>query len=194
MVIGINGKSGSGKSIVSNLIFYNSNKQVIHLDYVFNDIKKKYLKKHTISGETINKEGKIYIDRKSSLRKILDLKYINELYNIMKNNYANRIIRKEIEDSKFDYVIIEGINLTNYNLDRICDVKILVKANNNLRYNRVLDRDIYLDKESLLEFLNENDKTDIDEHEYYIIENNGSLQELEDNIRKVEYKIKHLNK
>ena len=194
MVIGINGKPGSGKSIVSNLIFYNSNKQVIHLDYIFNDIKKKYLKKYTISGETINKEGKIYIDRKSSLRKILDLKYINELYNIMKNNYANKIIRKEIENSMFDYVIIEGINLTNYNLDKICDVKILVKADNNLRYSRVLKRDIYQDKESIIDFLNENNKIDINEHGYYIIENNGSLQELENNIREVEYKIKHLNK
>jgi uridine kinase len=94
----------------------------------------------------------------------------------------------------FDYVIIEGINLTNYNLDKICDVKILVKADNNLRYSRVLKRDIYQDKESIIDFLNENNKIDINEHGYYIIENNGSLQELENNIRKVEYKIKHLNK
>ena len=94
----------------------------------------------------------------------------------------------------FDYVIIEGINLTNYNLDKICDVKILVKADNNLRYSRVLKRDIYQDKESIIDFLNENNKIDINEQGYYIIENNGSLQELENNIRKVEYKIKHLNK
>lgn len=194
MIIGINGKPGSGKTTVSNLVLYGYNKEIIHLDYVFNGIKKKYLKKISVYGKTLNGEDKIYLDRESSLKKILETKYIKDLYNLSKNAYAHVLIKNKIRKSKADYIILEGINLTNYNLDRICDALILVKADNKLRYERVLKRDVYEDRESIINFLNNDNKNIIDEHGYYIIENNNNLDNLSQSVKELSNKIKYLSK
>ena len=136
IVIGINGHTGAGKTTTSNLLFQDKNKQIVHLDWIFNDIKNKYFKNDISVLERESGENTPYLKSESRLKQISQLKYIKDLYIKLKGIYAFIIIKNIIKEGNVDYLIIEGRTLDIYDIDKLCDYKIFINLSRELRYKR----------------------------------------------------------
>ena len=191
IVIGINGHTGAGKTTTSNLLFQDKNRQIVHLDSIFDDIKTKYFKNDISVLERESGENSPYLKNDSKLKKIAQLKYIKDLYIKLKEVYAFNIIKNIIKEGNVDYLIVEGRTLDIYNIDKLCDYKIFISLSRELRYKRVLKRDEKgLDSANVIKNFNEDSNNPIEIQNYMVINNYGDLEYLKEEIKKVENEIK----
>ncbi len=189
MIIGINGRPGSGKTTVSKLIYNDKDKEIIHLDYIFNEVKNKNLKK-SITFEDRDKDVYNYhFNNDSIIKRILLSKYIKWLYNYLKSIYAKKYVNNIIKENKSDYLILEGRQLKIYNLEKICDVKVFVHSSSKVRYERTIKRDTYKEKKEIIKELDEDEKERIDTSDYIILYNTGDINKLKEEIKVLEKKI-----
>lgn len=140
MLIGIMGKSGSGKSTITRIINENNDYQVIDVDEInhlviateeFIDIiKDKY--PNVIENGQINRRklATILYDDKEKMQE----------YNELIWSYTSRILEKMINESEKD-VIIDWMMLPLTKYYQMCDYKILVDCSVETRRKRIEARD-----------------------------------------------------
>ncbi len=149
MIIGITGKSGSGKSTYANKLGREYSLFVIHID----DVAHKVLDEEDIKDKLIQRFGKDVIKDN-----IVDRKYLGDLV------FENRHKYKELSDviwirmkniidnmiKEHSNVILDWILLPHTHYWYMCDKTILMKVDEDVRKQRVLERDMitqeYLDK------------------------------------------------
>ncbi|MGL5000632.1 MAG: dephospho-CoA kinase [Cetobacterium sp.] len=194
MILGLTGGIGSGKSTVSK-IFLSMGLKVLDADLIAKNI----LKDYKVKKEIQNKIGEEFvnfetgeIDRKKLKKKVFNnpdkLKLLNEIVHpkvltVYKNYYEEYSNKNEI-------VIFDVPLLFEVNLDKYCTKVIVVDIDPKIQIKRIKNRDGI--EESLIKKIilsqisrNErNNKADI------LIENNGSLEELEFKIKKIIEEIK----
>ena len=100
IIIGINGHNGAGKTTFSNMLFSNSNKKVVSLDYLFDNLKNGLFKNYSTSLEKTNGEKAIYLSNDTKLQHLISKKSIEPLYFKMKSILANLLVNKIINESK----------------------------------------------------------------------------------------------
>ena len=140
MIIGITGKSGSGKTTYANQLSEENGFHVVHIDNISHSIMKlPVIKARLIDmfGDEVIKDG------------VVDRKYLGDLI------FENRHLYKEMSDliwdmmkhridnilSAYDDVILDWILLPHTHYWKMCDTKILMVANEEDRKRRVMARD-----------------------------------------------------
>lgn len=179
MVICIVGKSGSGKSTISNMLEKYS-KNIIKLDVDL--LSHKTLEIDEVKNEILNKIGNVFDDNFNVDRKQLSKIVFNnhDKLSILNNiswKYIEIMIDNFLEENKDKIVIIDWLlsPLTKYFSS--CDLKILVDADYNVRKNRVIKRD---NIDETLFYKRELASIDLDKYKYdYIINNNYGIKESE---------------
>lgn len=179
MVICIVGKSGSGKSTISNMLEKYS-KNIIKLDVDL--LSHKTLEIDEVKNEILNKIGNVFDDNFNVDRKQLSKIVFNnhDKLSILNNiswKYMETMIDNFLEENKDKIVIIDWLlsPLTKYFSSS--DLKILVDADYNVRKNRVIKRD---NIDDVAFYKRELASIDLSKYKYdYIINNNYGIKESE---------------
>ena len=194
IIIGINGNPGSGKTTASNLIFNNDLKRVIHLDDIFNKVKE-LLPGNNIKTFKKDSEEAIILNRSSLLYKTFNLKIVNRQFEIAKKIYANKILKKAINQASIEgieYFIIEGTHLEDYDVTYLIDYLIFIKAGEEERIDRLIKRDKEFANLIFKKSLNMSDNINIDNYNL-IIDNNGSKESFKQKCLEITELIKSNN-
>ena len=162
MIIGITGRSGSGKSFLSEQLAQTLDFVHIDIDKISHEVlsfdsSKKFLLNEfgskIFNGETLNRKmlGNIVFNDAEKLEKL--------------NRFCQNEMEKKIDDiiknSKksiiLDYALLCGLKQFN-----LCEIKILLKADFDIRYSRVqtrenISREYFISRDNSLADFNEKD-------------------------------------
>lgn len=177
MLIGITGKSGSGKSTISKLFKgYDESIQIVEIDKIGHESHKDSCVKENLL-KTFGE--KIFNEDFSVNRKILsdivfnDKEQMSKLCNITLE-FMERKIDSLIASS--DITILDYALLPKLKFFKMCDIKILVTSSYSTRSNRVMKRDNISSKK--YDEIDSNSLDYIDDEFDYIIENNFNIKQL----------------
>lgn len=194
MILGLTGGIGSGKSTVSK-IFLSMGIKVFDADLIAKDI----LESEEVKEEIKKKLGKNFIDSKNNSvnKELLKKEVFN---NPEKLKILNEIVHPKVIDEyrkkylefrdKKEIVIFDVPLLFEVDLEKYCDKVIVVDIDSKIQIERIKSRDnidIDLIKKIIAAQMSReerNKKADI------IIENNGSLEDLKEKVKKMIEDIK----
>lgn len=172
MIIGITGKSGSGKNyFAESLLRINPNLIHIDIDTIghkvleLQDVKSKLIE--TFGNNIVSKQG---IDRKKLADLVFNNRHKHEQMADITWAHMKSMIDEAISDNSKDY-ILNWILLPHSHYFNMCDIKYLIRRNDNLRIRSVLTRD----RISPLQLkARDNNGIQYSEKDYdYVIINNG---------------------
>ena len=182
VTIGIKGKSGAGKTTVSNLIKEQDpeNIAVIHLDDVWANFKKKYFKGYVTVQQDSNNNPVVGLNK--NIKQRLMSNKIGRLLVDKKELFINLLVQTEYNRLKKQgkkAIIVEGDILDVYSISKKCNPIIEVKAPYCERKNRLKKRCCEkIDKREMvlrdLKYRNVRKKSRI----RYVLINNGDKNEL----------------
>lgn len=197
LVIGINGRPGAGKTTVSELLFNDKNKSIIHLDNLFDRFKIKYFSNSVKVLKKSDGACEPYIDSCSKVGKVIRIKGLKLALYQVKKMYANFYLNSVIKSTspRVDYLIIEGRALDVYNLECFCDVKLFIDASSNKRYIRMIDRTVSgLTSADVRGVFTYDLKKDINLSGYHILKNDSNLEHLADQVKVFEKVVQKSNR
>lgn len=188
-IIGVTGKSGSGKTTFAKKLAKSLNGVYVDIDKISRMPLKKPKIIHILckkfGNEILGESGSI--DRKK-LGNIVFSKeeWLNELMQITQSD-AEQEIDAILSRKDTNIIVLEWVNLPTSKYWEKCDTKILVKADRIKRRNKVLERDNiseeYFEKRDLAAI-------DYEESEFnYIFENNYNEKEMEETINTISLEI-----
>lgn len=179
MIIGVSGKSGSGKSSISKYLEKRLNYKLLDLDFVSKEIIKRYKKEilDIVNYDILENEE---IDSKKLGKILFNDKGLMEKYNLFVYEKLNEEINKHLNDN----LILDSIFLPIMSIFEKIDVKILVMCDDNIRVERILNRD-KID----LEYLKSREKNGLeykeDDFDYLIDNNKDYKEQVEQIIKKI---------
>lgn len=187
MIIGITGRSGSGKSYLSEQLA--ENLDIIHIDIdkishevlSFDESKKFILNEfgpEVFNGESVNRKllGSIVFNDPQKLKKL------NQFCQSEMEKKIDEIIQSSKKSIILDYALLCGLKQFS-----ICDVKILLNADFDIRYSRVKQRE-NISKEYFIS--RDNSLSDFNEEDFDFIFKNISQTEIDNLIKILDSKIK----
>lgn len=179
MRIGLTGQSGSGKSTVSR-IFAEKGFYVIDADKVSREVVERG---QPALDEIANVFGEGYLEADGSLarRKLGSLVFgSREKLNNLESIIYPHIIRKINEHARgHENVLVDAPTLFEAGCDKDCDIIIGVTADEDIRLARITERDGISAEEGRKRFSSQHDADFFRQRCDYIIENNGTAEELE---------------
>lgn len=184
MLIAVVGKSGSGKSFISQML---TNKIPNSIWVDIDRIGHESLTDYHIKEELIKRFGRGIIINDTINRAALSnlvfndkdkLNFLNELTEV----YIKSKIQQVIVDNKDKNIILDWALLGETEFLNLCDIKILVKANQNIRAQRIINRDrVNMEKFNARERASYN----YDETNFDLILDNSQNFDLEKAVNKI---------
>ena len=191
ILIGISGESGSGKTLTSEIISKKLNCEVYHLDDLQKEVevwkRKSFLKRFTIPYSDTNGENEVIVNPKVKGQNMSN-KAVENLYEKIKMAALKSIIMKKIikqKSSKAKYFVIEGTQLAVYVPIDLLDVKILMGRQYELRDRDVILRDGISEEDFRKREEYDKPKINLCKNFEYKIENNGTTEQLEEQINNI---------
>jgi len=186
--IAVTGISGSGKSTVAQFL-KKWGAEVIDADEIAHKVledKKEELIK--VFGEEIVRGDRI--DRKKLGKRVfLNEKDMEKLFSIVKKDIVKKI-DYEISKTKTEICVVDAPLLFEYGLENKFDKIIVVKAKEEERLKRFISKTGYSKELAKKIFENQMKEEEKVKKSDYVITNNGSLEELEIETRKIWERIK----
>ena len=181
-IIGITGNSGSGKSSVSEIIAKKCDNSII-IDA--DKIAKSMASINTKYYNAIKKEfGNLEIDRKKLANIIFNNDEKRDVLNRITFKYVVSNIKQKINFNKNKEVIILDIPLLfESGLDEICDITLGIIADKNVKIERICKRDKININQAENRINKQLEDKILEKNCNYIIENNGSLKELNEKLQ-----------
>lgn len=189
-VSGLTGQSGSGKTTVS-AEFAAAGFMVINADILARKVMEKgqpcleetvryFGSEILLPDGTLDRKllGKIVFSDRIRLDELnrICYKYINRMVEDMISEYGSR---------GEEYVLLDAPTLFEAGEDRLCDIIVSVIADKELRLKRVIERDKISVSAAEERFNSQHDTEFFRSHSDYVIENNGSVMELENRARDI---------
>ena len=186
--IGITGNIAAGKSAVENIIktlgykvidadkichyaLENNNAIIEEIKNVFNDF-------------NILKDGKI--DRNAVGKLVFsNIELKEKLENILHPFVKNEILKFFEQSKNENFVFASAALLFEANMQNLFDKTILVIASDDLRLNRLMQRNNFSQEEALLRLNAQNPQEEKIKLADFVIENNNSLDNLKGSIEKI---------
>lgn len=192
MIIGISGKSGTGKTKIAEMLAFELGANLISFDTISHmTIEKESFKNlvyEKISKDVFDSNGNII--RKKLGEIVFNDKEKLDLINKHSESLMEQIIDELIKQNTKPYLILEYSLLPLMKYFNICQFKILVTATESVRYERIMNRDGITE-----EYLNAREKNS---PEYIsalfdiVIENNSNEELSVKNIKELILKKENL--
>ena len=182
-LIGILGKGGAGKTTFANMLAENKNVGVIHMDYMFDDFKKKKIFSRFTRNVNYGGESTTAILKSNLSDRLYNTKLILPIYLKFRKILLNIALRKKIKECENDYskvIVVEGGDLRNLAILKQFNYLIYLTAPYDERINRLAVRD-GLDEERIKKDYDKSKKSTKGKLKKKIdfkIENDGDLQQL----------------
>ncbi|MBR3920843.1 MAG: dephospho-CoA kinase [Oscillospiraceae bacterium] len=194
IIVGLTGQSGAGKTTVCET-FKKNGFAVINADIVAREVMSKGSEclDETVSvfGDILLEDGTL--DRKKLAEIVFSDSDKLSIYENIIFPYIIASIRDKIgvyKREKYDYLLLDAPTLFESKANKLCDIIVSVIADRKIRLERILKRDLITlcEAESRLNS-QKNDEFYVAKSDY-VIKNNGSLSELENNTMNVVNSIK----
>lgn len=188
-IIGITGNSGSGKSIVCEIIKENFNAEIIDADKIAKNLTAsdtKYLQ------EIIKTFGNSILDKKSKLNriKLADIVFNSKEKKMLLDKLTFKYVVDEIKEKikhiqNCDYILLDVPLLFESNLFEICNITIGIVASEDVKIKRIMQRD-NISLERAKSRLNSQPKDEFYMEKCdYIINNKDNLEETTNQVNKI---------
>lgn len=181
MIIGITGSSGSGKSLVSELLSKRLNANLICADEI---VKKMQIKGNRYLEEIIHVFGKEILlpsgelDRNKLAIIVFQDSEKKQKLDKLTEKYVVEEVKQQIQTQSDKNTIIDAPLLIETKLNDYCDIVIAVISNKNLQIERICKRDKIDEAYAKLRLNAQQDNEFYIEHADYVIENyEGDLEE-----------------
>jgi dephospho-CoA kinase len=203
IIIGVTGATGTGKSTVSKILDEDYFFRIINADYIsFNEAQPgtQYLKEieKTFGKKVINKDGSLNrkllgdiifndYEQKAKLNKLTKkyvVKAIEELLTLFKEVSKSIKGHKEFKDI-MDAIVIDAALLHEFKLDRECNYVICLTASDDVKLKRIMERSNLSEEEAKVRIKSQKEYEDVFEKSDYVVENNGTVEELKPKIDEV---------
>lgn len=195
-IIGVTGSSGSGKSTVTQILEKELKAKTINADEVVKQMQtqgSKYLEKivELFGKQIIQENGSL--NRKKLAQIIFQDKAQKEELDKLTYTYVVEEIKKQVNNTQGDYVIIDAPLLIESKLNEICDVVIAVISNKEEQMKRICNRDNIEENDAKLRIEAQKDNEFYKKNADYVVENNGgNYNELMGRIRKLMQELQQM--
>ncbi len=188
IVVGLTGPSGSGKNIVSN-VFSKHGIGIFDSDSVYHTL----LTPPSVCLDELSAEfGKdiLHIDGSLDRPKLSEIVFSGEgheerlarLNKIAHKHVTSECFRwiDEMKEKNMTAVLIDAPLLFESGLDKHCDLIISIIADKNIRLSRIIERDNLSRENAIMRINNQKPDEFYREKSTFVIENNGSISEVEE--------------
>ncbi len=195
-IIGITGSSGSGKSTVTQILEKELKAKSINADEVVKQMQtqsSKYFEKivELFGKEIIQENGSL--NRKRLAQIIFQDKAQKEKLDKLTYTYVVKEIKKQVNNTQGDYVIIDAPLLIESKLNEICNAVIAVISNKEEQITRICNRDNVEKNDAKLRIEAQKDNEFYKKNADYVVENNGgNYNELMGRIRKLMQELQQM--
>ena len=185
MIIGISGKSGSGKSSAARYLEKELGYKRVDLDEISKSIRKEYQQEII---ELVNNKSVLISDEIDS--KLLgNILFNNKELMDKYNEFIYVKLKEKISEyvSKYSHLIIDSIFLPIMDEFKLCDFKILIECDEQKRQERIIKRD-----KITIEYLKQREKNGYEynknDYDYVFFNDDNFLN----NLKELSIKIKHI--
>lgn len=195
-IIGVTGSSGSGKSTVTQILEKELKAKNINADKIVKEMQtqgSRYFEKivELFGKEIIQENGSL--NRRKLAEIIFKDKAQKEKLDKLTYTYVVEEIKKQVNNIKEDYVIIDAPLLIESKLNEICDVVIAVISNKEKQVQRICNRDKIEKNEAKLRIEAQKDNEFYKKNADYVVENNGgNYNELMGRIRELVQELQQM--
>lgn len=195
-IIGITGSSGSGKSTVSKVLEKELKAKAIYADDIVKQMQQKgtkYFEKivETFGKDVTQEDGTL--NRKKLAEIIFQDKAKKEKLDNLTYKYVVEEIKKQVNNSKENYVIIDAPLLIESKLNEICNCVIAVISKKEEQIKRICKRDNIEENRAKLRLDAQKNNQFYQIYADYIVENNGgNYDKLMGRIRKLVQELQQM--
>lgn len=194
-IFGLTGGSGAGKSTVSELIL-NRGIYVVDTDRLAREVVRKGTQ---CLDELVNMFGADILKEDGTLnrKKLASIVFNDEeklkVLNRITHHYIKYAIISELSNCGAEYAAIDGAVIIGSPVEELCSFLVTVDADFDTRLKRITEREGMSTEEAAARLNSQMSSEEYRAHAKYVIENNGTYEDLEKAVYDVCDKIKENN-